>query len=89
MWEAEGVLQPRLFGYHLAVTEMPDGNPSVGSIEIEGPLTVAGPGDTPSRRRIFVGRPEAAADETVAGDESEEKADEVDDPEETKKDSEG
>ena len=56
MWEAEGVLQPRLFGYHLAVTEMPDGNPSVGSIEIEGPLTVAGPGDTrwdrPSRSVI-------------------------------------
>ena len=64
MWEAEGVLQPRLFGYHLAVTEMPDGNPSVGSIEIEGPLTVAGPGDTPSRRRIFVCRPETADDET-------------------------
>ncbi len=34
-------------------------------------------------------QPKAAADETVTGDESEEKADEVDDPEETKKDSEG
>ncbi len=64
MWEAEGVLQPRLFGYHLAVTEMPDGNPRVGSIEIEGPLTVTGPGDTPSRIRIFVCRPETAAEET-------------------------
>ena len=37
-WEAEGVQQPRLFGYQLAVTELPDSNPSVGSIQIEGPL---------------------------------------------------
>lgn len=53
MWENEGIQQPRLYGYHLAVTELPDINPGVGSIEIEGPLSVAGPGDTPSRRRIF------------------------------------
>jgi hypothetical protein len=53
MWENEGIQQPRLFGYHLAVTELPDANPAVNSIEIEGPLSVDGPGDTPSRRRIF------------------------------------
>ena len=53
MWENEGIQQPRLFGYHLAVTELPDANPAVDSIEIEGPLLVDGPGDTPSRRRIF------------------------------------
>ncbi len=53
MWENEGIQQPRLFGYHLAVTELPDSNPAVDSIEIEGPLSVDGPGDTPSRRRIF------------------------------------
>ena len=53
MWESEGVQQPRLFGYHLAVTELPDVNPSIGSIQIEGPLSATGPGDTPSRRRIF------------------------------------
>ncbi|GIT63834.1 MAG: hypothetical protein Ct9H300mP22_2340 [Gammaproteobacteria bacterium] len=40
MWEQEGILQPRLFGYHLAVTELPDNNPSVGAILIEGPLSV-------------------------------------------------
>lgn len=57
MWEPEGPLQPRLFGYHLAVTELPDSNPGLGSIEIEGPLSVAGPGDTPSRRRIFTCSP--------------------------------
>lgn len=57
MWEPEGIQQPRLFGYHLAVTELPDANPAVGSIEIEGPLTVNGPGETPSRQRIFTCRP--------------------------------
>lgn len=57
MWEAEGVQQPRLFGYHLAVTELPDANPGIGSIEIEGPLSVDGPGDSPSRQRIFTCRP--------------------------------
>ena len=53
MWENEGIQQPRLFGYHLAVTELPDANPAVDSIQIEGPLSVDGPGGTPSRRRIF------------------------------------
>ncbi|MDA1371736.1 MAG: DUF1592 domain-containing protein [Proteobacteria bacterium] len=64
-WEIEGVQQPRLFGYHLAVNEMPDANPSIGSIAIEGPLSVTGPGDTPSRQRIFSCQP-ASADEEPA-----------------------
>ena len=63
MWEQEGVLQPRLFGYHLAVTELPDNNPSVGAILIEGPLSVEGPGDTPSRQKIFSCTPESADEE--------------------------
>ena len=65
MWEAEGVQQPRLFGYQLAVTELPDGNPGIGSIKIEGPLLVEGPGDTPSRQKIFSCQP-ASADEEPA-----------------------
>ena len=65
MWEPEGIQQPRLFGYHLAVTELPDINPGVGSIAIEGPLSVIGPGDTPSRQQIFSCRP-ASADEEPA-----------------------
>jgi len=39
------------------------GNSSVSSIAITGPLNPTGPGDTPSRRRIFVCRPAAAAEE--------------------------
>ena len=63
MWESEGVQQPRLFGYHLAVTELPDVNPSIGSIQIEGPLSATGPGDTPSRRRIFSCSPTSSDEE--------------------------
>lgn len=63
MWEDEGVQQPRLYGYHLAVTELPDSNPGIGSIEVEGPLTVDGPGDTPSRRKIFSCSPESPSQE--------------------------
>jgi hypothetical protein len=65
MWEAEGVQQPRLFGYHLAVNEMPDANPSIGSIAIEGPLSVTGPGDTPSRQQIFSCQPASSDEEPV------------------------
>lgn len=63
MWEDEGIDQPRLYGYHLAVTELPDSNPGIGSIEVEGPLTVDGPGDTPSRRKIFSCSPDSPSQE--------------------------
>ena len=62
-WEDEGVLQPRQHGFALAVNDMPDTNPRVASIEITGPLTDDGPGDTPSRRRILTCRPATPADE--------------------------
>ena len=63
MWEAEGVKQPRLFGYQLAVTELPDGNPGIGSVEIEGPLSIDGSGITPSRQQIFSCEPISADQE--------------------------
>ena len=63
LWEQEGVLQPRQSGFALAVNEILDGNPSVGNVEISGPYAVNGPGDTPSRRRIFVCRPGAIVNE--------------------------
>ena len=40
------------------------GNSGVQSIAITGPLSPAGAGDTPSRRRIFVCRPASEAEET-------------------------
>ena len=62
-WEPDGVLQPRQTGFALAINDMPDSNPALGSVQISGPYTVDGPGDTPTRRKVFSCRPVAAADE--------------------------
>ena len=43
--------------------EMPDGNPAVDTLTIDGPYEVSGPGNTPSRSRVFVCRPARGADE--------------------------
>jgi hypothetical protein len=54
-----GILTPRLL--------LPDighykgGDPAVASVIITGPYQVKGPGDTPSRNKIFTCRPEATA----------------------------
>ena len=40
--------------------------PAIASVTIRGPYDVTAPGDSPSRRRIFVCRPAAASEETVA-----------------------
>ena len=40
-----------------------DGVPKIDSVLIAGPFDASGPGDTPSRRRIFTCRPAAARDE--------------------------
>ena len=62
-WEDDGVLQPRQTGFALAVNDMPDSNPALSSVQITGPLRVDGPGDTPSRRRIFSCTPATPAEE--------------------------
>ena len=55
--EPEGVLQPRQSVFASAVNEMRDGNAAVERLAITGPYESRGPGDTPSRRRLFVCRP--------------------------------
>ena len=62
--EPEGVLQPRQTGFPLAINERWDGNAAVATVEIGGPYSVDGPGDTASRRRIFVCHPDRGADDT-------------------------
>ncbi len=57
-WETEGVLQPRQTGFPLAINERWQGNAAVDSVEIGGPYTVDGPGDTASRRAIFTCHPD-------------------------------
>ena len=59
--EPEGVLQPRQSVFAVAVNEMRDGNAAVEHVVVAGPYAAGGPGDTPSRRAIFVCRPESAA----------------------------
>lgn len=44
------------------------GPPTLVRIEIAGPFNAAGPGDTPSRRRIFTSKPASAADEAACAE---------------------
>ena len=62
-WELEGILQPDMRGEVLTRDEMYQGNARVKSVAIEGPFQMSGPGDTPSRREIFVCHPESGAGE--------------------------
>ncbi len=63
--EPEGVRQPIPTAFIVPDNqdEAPDGNPAVETVAINGPYSVLGPGDTPSRRKIFGCRPTLAADE--------------------------
>ena len=61
--EPEEIPQPLERDFGLNVDEMYLGNPAVDSVEIGGPVRADGPGDTPSRRKIFVCRPETGSAE--------------------------
>ena len=63
LWEPDGVLQPRPYGFALAIDATPDGFPAVGSVVISGPYAQEGVGETPSRRAIFDCRPEREAEQ--------------------------
>jgi mono/diheme cytochrome c family protein len=63
MLEPEGILQPRQGGRVLSQSVEYDGNAAVGSVAIGGPYRVDGPGNTPSRRGIFVCEPVRGAEE--------------------------
>ncbi len=58
-------LDLRLDGAKLKRFEVPAGGgaPQVTGISLDGPYNITGPGDTPSRARIFVCHPAAAKDE--------------------------
>lgn len=53
--KSEALIRPRLRGRGQL--------PAIASVTVRGPHKVAGSGDTPTRRRIFVCRPASAADE--------------------------
>jgi len=67
-WEHEGVQQPPIREYGATVTEATDTSarpegPGLESVAIDGPYAVRGPGETASRDRIFICRPEGTADD--------------------------
>ncbi|HEY6346892.1 MAG TPA: DUF1592 domain-containing protein [Bryobacteraceae bacterium] len=63
LWEPEGVLQPRQIGFARTTNENYHGNPAVEFVMIGGPYGSAAPGDSPSRRKIFVCTPKGPATE--------------------------
>ena len=64
MAESEDTPQPRETGFGLAINELYQGNPALENVSIGGPYRVDGPGDTPSRRKIFVCQPALGSDES-------------------------
>ncbi len=61
--ELEEALQPRSLGFGFMSDQLYDGLAAVESVGIAGPYLAEGPGDTPSRRLVFVCRPPTPADE--------------------------
>jgi hypothetical protein len=62
-WEPEGVTQPIQVDFGRGSDEYFDGYAAVDTVTIRGPYEAGGPGDTASRRAVFVCRPKHAADE--------------------------
>jgi len=61
VWEPEDVVQPTLTGFAKVTNEQYHANPAVEFIKIGGPYASAAPGDSPTRRKIFVCRPSDTA----------------------------
>ncbi len=54
------------FEAHFNMHRHPRLSPAVYQVSITGPFSTKGPGDTPSRRRIFITRPETSEDEEAS-----------------------
>lgn len=61
--EPEGLVLPPESGFDIARNK--GGDPAVGSVIINGPYEIKGPGDTASRRKIFVCYPRGVKDEDI------------------------
>ena len=61
--ESTGILERRLSGFSLSGLGFYHGNAAIGHVQITGPYDATGPGDTPSRRKVFTCRPERPQDE--------------------------
>ncbi|MCY4662033.1 MAG: DUF1592 domain-containing protein [Acidobacteria bacterium] len=72
--EPTGVLERRLSGFSLSGLGFYHGNAAVERVEVAGPYDATGPGETPSRRRLFSCRPappSEAAEASAAAEASE------------------
>ena len=61
--EPTGILERRLSGFSLSGEGFYYGNAAVERVDLSGPYDATGPGDTPSRQRIFTCRPTTGADD--------------------------
>jgi mono/diheme cytochrome c family protein len=65
-WKPEGIKQPPQTGYAVVTNDVYYGEPSVESVMVGGPYSASGKFDTantPTRRNVFVCRPQIVADE--------------------------
>ena len=68
LWEPEGILQPPQTGFGRTTNELYFGYPALKTVSIGGPFNVTGPGQSPTRRALFVCAPPknaSEADETA------------------------
>jgi hypothetical protein len=63
LWEPEGVRQLPQIGFARTTNEYYHGNPAIEFVMIGGPYGSVSPGDSPSRKKIFVCRPKTPASE--------------------------
>ena len=63
LWEAEGVLQPPQTGFGRTTNELYFGYPALKTVSIGGPFNVVGPGQSPTRRALFICTPKSTAEE--------------------------
>jgi hypothetical protein len=61
--EPEGIFEAPVTDYSNAISTGPDAEPAIGRIVVAGPYNGKGVGETPSRRKIFVCRPDGKSDE--------------------------
>ncbi len=59
LWEDEGVLQPPQTGFGRTTNELYFGYPALKTVSIGGPFNVVGPGESPTRRALFVCTPKS------------------------------
>ena len=62
-WEPEGILQPPQRGFARTTNEQYFGNPAVDVVSVAGPFSAKGTEESPSRRAVFVCRPNSKADD--------------------------